>query len=271
MLKRLSFLFCILLLFFIFPGCAIQKAHTVSHISENTIPPPQVILEKIDRDDQRNDSLKAIAHIEVNTLRGRYPVKAAVMIKKPSSLRLEILPLIGPPELILSVHGNILKAFFPQKREFYIGQASEKNLGSFFPFSMAGLQIEDIISILFGTHPPIKEKSFTLRGSSDEGLYRVDILSEKRKIQSLLIDRQNSTLVRVNLFDNDNNQRYSVRFFGQSVLENVTVPDKITLTAGDDENPHLTIRYSDAQRATEVDAASFDLQPPPNAATIVMD
>jgi outer membrane lipoprotein-sorting protein len=193
------------------------------------------------------------------------------MIKKPSSLRLEILPLIGPPELILSVHGNILKAFFPQKREFYIGQASEKNLGSFFPFSMAGLQIEDIISILFGTHPPIKEKSFTLRGSSDEGLYRVDILSEKRKIQSLLIDRQNSTLVRVNLFDNDNNQRYSVRFFGQSVLENVTVPDKITLTAGDDENPHLTIRYSDAQRTTSADAASFDLQPPPNAATIVMD
>jgi outer membrane lipoprotein-sorting protein len=55
------------------------------------------------------------------------------------------------------------------------------------------------------------------------------------------------------------------------VLENVTVPDKITLTAGDDENPHLTIRYSDAQRTTSADAASFDLQPPPNAATIVMD
>jgi outer membrane lipoprotein-sorting protein len=271
MLKRLSFLFCILLLFFIFPGCAIQKAHTVSHISENTFLPPQVILEKIDRDDQRKDSLKAIAHIEVNTLRGRYPVKAALMVKRPSSLRLEILPLIGPPELILSVHGNVLKVFLPQKGEFYIGQASEKNLGHFLPFSTSGLQIEDITSILFGTHPKIKEKSLILKGSSDEGLYRLDILSEKRKIQSLLIDRESGKLVRVNLFDNDNRQQYSVRFFGQSVLENVTVPDKITLTAGDDENPHLTIRYSDAQRTTSADAASFDLQPPPNAATIVMD
>jgi outer membrane lipoprotein-sorting protein len=193
------------------------------------------------------------------------------MVKKPSSLRLEILPLIGPPELILSVHGNILKVFLPQKGEFYIGQASEKNLGSFFPFSTAGLQIEDIISILFGTHPPIKEKSFTLRGSSDEGLYRVDILSEKRKIQSLLIDSESYKLMRVNLFDNDNNPRYSVRFFGQSVTENLTIPEKITLASGDDENPYITIRYSDAQRAAGVDAASFDLQPPSNITTISMD
>jgi len=271
MLKRLSFLFCILSLFFIFPGCATQKAHTVSHISENTFPPPQVILEKIDRDDQSKDALKAIAHIEVNTLRGRYPLKAALMVKRPSSLRLEILPLLGPPELILSVHENVLKVFLPQKGEFYIGQASEKNLGSFFPFSMAGLQIEDITSILLGTHPRVKEESLTFRGSHDEGFYRVDILSEKRKIQSLLIDRENGKLVRVNLFDNDNNKRYSVRFFGQSVTENLTIPDTITLASGDDENPYITIRYSDAQRATAAEAASFDLQPPPNVTTISMD
>lgn len=271
MLKRLSFLFCILLLLFIFPGCATQKAHTVSQISENTFLPPQVILEKIDRDDQRKDALKAIAHIEVNTLRGRYPLKAALMVKRPSSLRLEILPLLGPPELILSVQGNTLKVFLPQRGEFYIGQASEKNLGGFFPFPMKGLVIEDITSILFGTHPTVKEESLTFRGSHDEGLYRVDILSEKRKIQSLLIDIEKNTLMKVNLFDNDNNQRYSVRFFGQIATENFTIPDTITLASGDDEAPHIIIRYSDAQKATGNDAASFDLQPPPNVTTISMD
>jgi len=271
MLKRLSFLFCILSLFFIFPGCATQKAHTVSHISENNFPPPQVILEKIDREDQRKDSLKAIAHIEVNTLRGRYPLKVALMVKRPSSLRLEILPLIGPPELILSVHGNILKAFLPQKGEFYIGQASEKNLGGFFPFPMKGFVIEDITSILLGTHPTVKEDSLTFKASHDEGFYRVDILSEKRKIQSLFIDIENNKLMRVNLFDNDNNQRYSVRFSGQSVSEKLMIPNTISLTSGDDEASRIIIRYSDAQSATEVDAASFDLLPPSNATIISMD
>jgi outer membrane lipoprotein-sorting protein len=248
-----------------------QKARTVRHISENTIPPPQVILEKIDRDDQRKDALKAIAHIEVNTLRGRYPLKAAVMVMRPSSLRLEILPLLGPPELILSVHENMLKVFLPQKGEFYIGQATEKNMAYFFPFPMQGLVMEDIISILLGTHPTVKEKSLTFRGSHDEGFYRVDILSENRKIQSLLIDIENNTLMRVNLFDNDNNQRCSVRFFGQSMTENLTIPDTITLASGDDEAPHITIRYSDAQKATGVDAASFDLRPPPGIKKISMD
>jgi outer membrane lipoprotein-sorting protein len=271
MLKRLSFLFCILSPFFIFPGCAIQQAHTVSHISDNIFLPPQVILEKIDRDDQCKDALKAIAHIEVNTLRGRYPVKAALMVKRPSSLRLEILPLLGPPELILSVHENVLKVFLPQKGEFYIGQASEKNMAYFFPFPMQGLVMEDIISILLGTHPTVKEESLTFRGSHDEGFYRVDILSENRKIQSLLIDIENNKLMRVNLFDNDNNPRYSVRFFGQSVTENLTIPDTITLASGYDENPYITIKYSDAQRAMGVDAASFDLQPPPNVTIISMD
>jgi len=269
--KRLSSLFVILSLLCIFPGCATRTTSTVNHVATHSSPPPREILEKIDRDHQSNNALKAIAHIEVNTLRGRYPVKAAVMVKKPSSLRLEILPLIGPPELILSVHRNILKVFLPQKGEFYIGQASEKNLGEFFPFPMKGFVMEDITSILLGTHPAVKEESLTFRASHDEGFYRVDILSEKRKIQSLLIDIENNTLMRVNLFDNDNNQRFSVRFSGQIVAEKLTIPNTISLTAGGDESPRIIIRYSDAQSAAEVDAASFDLQPPPNATIISMD
>jgi outer membrane lipoprotein-sorting protein len=269
--KRLPSLFFILSFFLIFPGCATKKTPIVNHISKNNFPPPHIVLEKIDRDDQNKGALKAIAYIEVNTFRGRYPLKAAVMVKKPSSLRLEVLPLIGPPELILSVHENVLKVFLPQKGEFYIGQASEKNLGYFFPFSTVGLLIEDITSIMLGTHPPIKEKSLILRDSPEDGFYRLDILSEKRKIQSLLIDSENNRLLRVDLFDNNNNRRYSVRFFGHSVTEILTIPDKITLASGDNENPYIIIRYSDAQMATGADAASFDLQPPPNITTISMD
>lgn len=269
--KRLSSLFFILSLFFIFPGCALQKTSTVNHMSKYSFPHPREILEKIDRDHQNKDALKAIAHIQVNTFRGKYPLKAAVMIKRPSSLRLELLPLIGPPELILSVHENVLKVFLPQKGEFYIGQASGKNMGKFFPFPTDGLTIEDITSIMLGSHPIIKEKSLVYRGSHDEGFYRVDIFSEKGKIQSLLIDHENNKLTRVNLFDNENSQRYGVRFYGQIVTEKLTIPEKITFASGNDENPYIIISYSDAQKTAETDLASFNLQPPPNAKIIYMD
>jgi len=271
MLKRLPFLFFILSFFLIFPGCAVPKAPIVNHISKNSFPPPHVVLEKIDRDQHFQNALKAIAHIEVHTSRGRYPLKAAVMLKRPSSLRLEVLPLIGPPELILSVHESVLKVFLPQKGEFYTGQASEKNLGHFFPFSTAGLLIEDMTSVLLGTHPEIKEKSYSLRGSSYEGFYRLDILSEKRKIQSLLIDIDNNKLLRVNLFDDDSNQLYSVRFFGHSPVANFTIPDTITIATGDDAKPHIIIRYSEVQITTGIDTATFDLQPPPGIKTLYID
>ncbi len=269
--KRLSTLFFILSLVFIFPGCATLKGPTVNHIDKRTFLPPQEMLEKIDRNHQSPGALKAIAHIEVNTIKGRYPLKAAVMVKRPSSLRLEVLPLIGPPELILSVHQNILKVFLPQKGEFYIGQALGKNLGHFFPFSIEGLLIEDITSLLFGAHPEIKEKSLTLKDSPEDGFYRLDILSEQRKIQSLLIDNENSKLVRVNLFDNDNSLRYSIKFLGHTMIENFTIPEKITFASSDDANPYIIIRYSDTQIATGADAGSFDLQPPLNVTTIYLD
>lgn len=268
--KRLSSLFIILSLLFLFPGCAPYKTSPVSRGVELPFPHLLEILEKIDLDHYRKDALKAIARIEVNTAQGRYPVKAAIMIKRPSSLRLEVLPPLGPPELILSVHEQVLKVFLPQKGEFYFGQASEKNMSHFFPFPLEGLVIEDIVSILLGTHPNVRGKSLTLTGTTEERFYLVDIFSEKRKIQSLFIDNENNTLMKVDLFD-DNRRLHSVKFMGQIIAEKLTAPDTITMTSGNSETPHITIRYSDVQSLTEADAASFALQTPPNVKIISLD
>jgi outer membrane lipoprotein-sorting protein len=55
------------------------------------------------------------------------------------------------------------------------------------------------------------------------------------------------------------------------MIENLAIPEKITFTSGDDANPYIIIRYSDTQIATEADAGSFDLQPPPKVTTIYLD
>ncbi|HVO67556.1 MAG TPA: DUF4292 domain-containing protein [Syntrophales bacterium] len=238
--------------------------------SKDGLTSPQAVLEETDRNDHRKDTLKAIARVEVNTSEGRYPLKIAVMLKRPSSLRLEVIPLIGSPNLLLTVHENLLKVFLPQKGEFYIGQATSKNLGCFLPLFTEGLGVEDITSILLGAHPNIIEKSIILNGSFEKNLYRIDILSENRKIQSLWID-MDYRIVRVESFARNNSRLYSAKYMEHSCIEGLAMPKKVTVETGDDNIQNIIIRYSDIQVATGVDSAQFDLQLPPGIRPIHLD
>jgi hypothetical protein len=272
MIKRiLPPLLFILSLFFIFPGCSVNKPLLSDRVLKNNFPSPHDVLEKLDRDDHFKKTLNAIAHIELHASEKRYPLKAAVMLKQPSSFRVESIPVFGPPDLLLSVHADILKVFLPHKGEFYIGQATTKNLIHFLPFFTTGLRVEDITSILLGTHPKIKEKSFTLNGSFEGDIYRIDIVSENRRLQSLWIDTEKYYLVRVDLFGANNSRLYSAKFTGHYSVGNVTMPQRVIIASGGDDKQNIIIRYSDVQTATGIDTAQFDLQPPPGIRTIFMD
>jgi hypothetical protein len=271
MFKRLPLIFFVLFFSLIFPGCSIKKTLTTIDVSKNGLPSPRIVLERIDHYDHFNDTLKAIAHIEVNTPEGRYPLKVAVMVKRPSLLRLEVIPFIGPPDLILAVYDDILKVFLPQKAKFYVGKATTKNLGYFFPFSTAGLQIDGMTSILLGTHPIIQGKSITLDGSLEDGLYRIDILSESKRMQSLWVDTEKYNLVRVDLFSDDNSRLLSTRFMGHIGKANVIIPREIMIVTGESDKQKIIIRYSDVQMETGVDTEQFKLQPPPGIKSIYID
>jgi len=270
MWKRLPSIFFILSLFLIFPACAIKKIQKTDESSRQGFPSPLAVLEKIDSSNHFNDVIKAIARIEVNTPDGRYPLKAALVLKRPSSLRLESIPLIGPTNLFLTVHENALKVFVPEKGKFYIGEATTRNLAYFLPVAATGLEIEGITSILIGTHPEIKGKTIILDGSPDGILYRVDILSERRKIQSLWVD-PDGLLVRVDSFAGDNSRLYSARFTGRDSIENTTLPQNVTITYGDNEKPDIIIRYVDIGLAKGIDATIFDLRPPPGIIPTSLD
>jgi hypothetical protein len=256
--------------FLIFSACTITKTQKIGGGSKQSFSSPLVVLEKIDSDNQFKDGVKAIARIEVNTPEGRYPLKAALVLKKPSSLRLESIPVIGPADLFLTVHENVLKVFVPQNGKFYIGKATTRNLAHFIPVAATGIEIEDMTSILLGMHPEIRGKTITLDGSSDGSLYRVDILSENRKIQSLWVD-PGDRLVRVDLFAGDNSRSYSARFIGWDCIENMTLPQNVTIAYGDNDKPDIIIRYVDIGPAKGIDATIFDLKPPPGVIPISLD
>lgn len=270
MWKRLPSISFVLSFFLIFPACALKKTLNIDEGSKQCFSSPLAVLEKIDSSSCFHDGVKAIARIEVNTPEGRYPLKAALVLKRPSSLRLESIPLIGPADLFLAVHENVLKVFVPGKGKFYVGKATKINLARFLPVAATGIEIEGMTSILTGTHPQIKGNSITLNGSPDGDLCRVDILSESRKIQSLWVDRE-GFLVRADLFAGDGSRLYSAKFIGRDHIENMTLPENVTIAYGDNDKPDIIIRYVDIGPAKGIDATVFDLKPPPGIIPISLD
>lgn len=249
---------------FAFSGCLPGKVP----ISVANFSSPEDALEKVASKSHLKGTLKAIARMEIITTRGRYPARVAVMLRKPSFLRVETIPLIGPPDFFLSVKGNVLKVFLPRKGEFYIGEATAKNLYSFFPIS---LPVEEMLYILTGSCPVIDERGQTLKGIPEGKLYRIEVTSQDKKNRFLWIDPADNHLVRVDAFADQGNILYSVRFEDFVRVENVIIPRKVTVATGKADKPGITIEYSDLQLSAETDPEVFDLPLPPGVEPIMMN
>jgi len=263
-MKKYILIALFLSLLFAFPGCAPRKV-TVP-FKWHTLPPEDV-LKKISRTDNPGDTLKALVHIAVNTPRGRHSMKVALVAKRPSFVRAEVIPVIGPSNLFLSVSGNSLKAFLPQKGEFYIGQATRKNLAMFFPIN---LKVKDIVSILIGTPPHVKGKDITLQGYVEEKLYRIDVISQDKKVQSLWVDPHDN-LVGIEVLNDDGRILYTVRLEDHSQIDGMSVPGKVMIMTGETHKLSALIRYSHTQLSQDVDATLFDLDIPPGIKPIYLD
>ena len=263
-MKRYILIIPFLIFLITFPGCAPRKA---------TVPfkgytlPPEDILKKISRTDNLGDILKALVHITVNTPRGKHSMKVALIAKMPSFLRAEVIPVIGTSNLFLSASGDSLKVFLPQKGEFYIGQATRKNLTMFFPIN---LKVEDIVSILVGTPPLVKRKNITLQGYLEDKLYRINVISQNKKVQSLWVDPYDN-LVRIEVLDDDGRILYMVRLEDHSRIGGRSVPGKVMITIGETHKLSALIRYSHTQLSQDVDTTLFDLDIPPGIKPIYLD
>jgi len=232
---------------------------------------PETVLEEMTRPDQ--GVLMAVANIEVIHKAGRYSTKAALLIKRPSSLRVEAIPVIGPVYLFLSIHEDLLKIFLPQKEAFYIGKATPENLIHIANFLATGLSTEDLLSIMLGTYPRVREKNVFLKGFMERQLYRVDMVAEGRKLQSIWVDPSTHHLVEVRVFKDSGSPSYTARFEDFDTSGSPAIPLKVTLISemADNHPSKVIIRYSSVQFASDVDAFAFDLQVPQGVAPIYLD
>jgi len=232
---------------------------------------PEGVVQRLER--SGHTILQAIAKIEAKNTEGRYATKAAVLIKKPSSLRIEAIPVFGPVNLFLSVHNDILKIFLPQRGTFYIGKAISENLAHIVKYFPPGLSIEELLPIMLGTYPSLHEENVSLRGSWEEKQYRVDMTAKDgRKLQSIWIDISTQNLIKVQVFNKADSVLYTASFEEFKELPSgVAMPFKITITLEKDGYSELSIHYSSVQFVSDIAAQMFDLQIPPGIEPIHLD
>ena len=241
----------------IFFGCVSDKA-ALSHSSLD-FSSPEALLADISSTVPAERTLKAIGTIQVTTRNGSYPLKMAIMLKRPAMMRLEAIPVLGPPNFFLSIQQNHLKVLLPEKKEFYTGRATRENLALFLPLR---IDVESMVSLLMGIPPAVNGKNKSLKGFLEDDHYRIDVHIDGHRIQSLWIRRSNGCMDGIEILQ-DEKTLYKIKFDKQVRSGEVMIPQRMVIVSEEDQTT-LSILYRDIEWTVEPDDTAFDLPIPPD-------
>jgi len=213
-------------------------------------------------------TITATASILINDHGQKTPLKVALMIRQPASLRVESIPVMGPPDFFLSIAGGELRVFLPGKAggTFYTGRATPKALYRFFPIA---LPAEEMIPLLMGRLPPDDRKApYSLIGEWEGGFYRIDRCVRGRKVRSVWINPAGNLIIRIRTFGEGEIAAYTADFSEYTRLEGSVLPRRLVI--GGEAMPEMTIRYTDL-RQMAADPDSFMLAVPEGIAPTALD
>ncbi len=201
-----------------------------------------------------DQTLTVTARIEINSHGEKRPLKVALMMKRPARLRLESVPLLGPPDFFLSIDAGELRVFSPGNNggSFYIGRSTSQNVHRFFPLA---LPAADIISLLMG-QPPRMEEGSSNRGDWDQGLYRVDRSVAGETTHSLWIDPAGGHLLKIRAFTEGGNIAYTAEFSDHTAVGKYFLPKRLTIT---EKAVSLTLRYADVRLDNDIEPLALPI------------
>ncbi len=232
-----------------------------------TVLPPDLAADKalraINAAVSDTEMLSASARIDLVTPGGHYPVKAALIIRKPSYLRLELIPPIGPPEFFLTATPDEMKILLPAKGEFYQGKPTGYNLSRFLPWQF---NIEDIVAIFAGAYPPLMDVA-AYQSQTEGNVLRIEMKARSGTSQTLWVG-PDDRLIRFVRRDENGNELYSGKY--EDYRENDLVARKITVSMADGITS-ITVNYSDLKIEATTDYSIFDLPLPAGFKTFLLD
>jgi hypothetical protein len=173
-----------------------------------------------------NGVLTVTAKIEIIDEGTRYPMKAALLIKAPSFLRLESIPVIGLPDLFVTLNADEMRIFMPSRKCFCTGPATSRNIAEFLHID---IEAEELVPLLLGRSPKITGKGFTASGKMEGSLYRIDQLKNDG-IFSIWINPLADKIVRT-VFRRNGEDIYEALFENDLVVDGYHLPQQMTINA----------------------------------------
>lgn len=206
--------------------------------------------------------LSGVAQIELVTPGGYYPARAILIVKKPSYLRLELLPPVGPPDFFLAANSKEMKVLLPSKGEFYQGAPTGGNLSRFLP---GQFNVEDIVSVLTCSYPRLTGNVDYLRYADVNNL-RIEMKTRHGMSQIVWI-RADGRQEKLERFDEKGKMLYRAEFLDYA--EGSPVAGKIIMSR--DSMTSIIIKFSDLTLESAKDLSIFDLPVPDGFKKIIMD
>ncbi len=204
--------------------------------------------------DHQDGQVSAFADIEITTSGRSYPFKAALALKRPCYLRMELLPVIGVPDFVLAASPEKMNILIPSRGELYSGQPTADHLKKFLPWPMA---IEDLVMILTGASPSLPEKNIAYREFREDSVLHLEMKAPSGLSQ--IIRMNNNKPVKMIRKDEAGRELYSVQYF--YVDPNGDLPQQIIITLNDG-TASLSVTYSDVKIEKPADLSIFHLDIP---------
>ncbi len=182
------------------------------------------LLQRVQARNQRIQSLRALAKVTINLGENRFRLEELIIVKKPASLRVEALSLIGRPLLYLATDGEVFEILIPGENRFYRGPASFEYLSTLFPFCRG---IREIIPLIVGETGWADNERLVAQFSQRDKLYVVEEDTPEGSRRIFWINPFHFALVRAAEFDHQQNPQWEVLFANFKKRDGILFPTDI--------------------------------------------
>jgi hypothetical protein len=210
-----------------------------------------------------DDVISSLAQIDLVTAEGYHPVRAALVMKKPAYLRMELLPLIGTPDFFLAASPGTMRIFIPSRGEFYTGKPTGDNLAKFLPWKF---HLEDIVMIFSGSYPNLgADVSYE---NSAEGHYHRMVMQASSGHSQIVWVEKNGRMAKLVRKGSDGREIYQVQY--EDYEPESPLAGRITIKMADGVTS-ISVKFIDIKIEKATDLAVFELLVPAGIKTIKLD
>lgn len=221
-------------------------------------PTADEIVRRIEEARETVHSLKGMAKVRVVTRKADTTVTEAVVVKRPSSVRLDTLGFLTPM-MVFASDGDVVNMAAGNK--FYTGKLSSNRLASLpFPFNL--FPMNEMTTILMGSTSVIKFESSEVAYSDAKGIHILTLRSrDGLRRQTIWVDAETSRLVKSEITDEGLGLVLTLAFERYQDAGGVSIPKDIDVRISPG-NSRFHMQYEDVELNQTVNEDLFVIMPP---------